>query len=72
MSYYLHLLRVYIEALEPHSQLSRPFNSSTLQSLHQLSVGLGRPLKPAELRQLVGMDEEDLASDESFDSLDSK
>src|SRR6267154_4092996 len=28
MSYYLHLLRVYIEALELHSQSSRPFNSS--------------------------------------------
>src|ERR1700723_2954681 len=28
MSYYLHLLRVYIEALELHSQSSRSFNSS--------------------------------------------
>ena len=33
MSYYLHLLRVYIEALELHSQLSCSFNSTTLQSL---------------------------------------
>ncbi|OCK98257.1 uncharacterized protein K441DRAFT_316964 [Cenococcum geophilum 1.58] len=28
MSYYLHLLRVYIETLELHSQSSRSFNSS--------------------------------------------
>ena len=34
MSYYLYLLRVYIEALELHSQSSRLFNSPTLQSLH--------------------------------------
>jgi hypothetical protein len=33
MSYYLHLLRVYIEALKLHSQSSRSFNSATLQSL---------------------------------------
>ena len=33
MSYYLHLLRVYIEALELHLQSSRSFNTHTLQSL---------------------------------------
>jgi hypothetical protein len=34
ISYYRHLLRVYIEALELPSQSSRSFNSPTLQSLH--------------------------------------
>src|SRR5712672_2381000 len=33
MSYYPHLLRVYIETLELHSQSSSSFNSSPLQSL---------------------------------------
>jgi hypothetical protein len=33
MSYYLHLLRVYIEALKLYLQLSRSFNSPTLQKL---------------------------------------
>src|SRR5882762_11592971 len=36
MSYYLHFLRVYIEALELHSQSSRSLNSPTLQSLYYI------------------------------------
>jgi hypothetical protein len=32
MSYYLHLLRVYIEALELHSQSSCSFNSHTAKA----------------------------------------
>ena len=41
MSYYLHLLRVYIEALELHLQLSRLFNSSHCKAYRGGSSGGG-------------------------------
>ena len=62
---------------EPHSVEDINFtwnylraNPASWEEDLQLSVGLGRPLKPAELRRLAGMDEENLASDESYDSSD--
>jgi len=64
---------------EPHSVEDINFtwnylkvNAARWEEELQLSIGLGRALKPAELRRLAGVDDEDLASDESYDYSDSE
>ncbi|OCL11651.1 hypothetical protein AOQ84DRAFT_182453 [Glonium stellatum] len=64
---------------EPHSIEDINFtwnylkaNPASREEDLQLSVGLDRALKPAELRRLAGTDDEDLVSDESYGFSDSE